>query len=40
MNRISIKAVVVGGVTDIVATVILPLPLIVYLIATDVTGTP
>jgi hypothetical protein len=40
MNRISVKAVVVGGVTDIVASVILPLPLIVYLIATEVTGTP
>jgi ABC-type antimicrobial peptide transport system permease subunit len=39
MNRISVKAVVVGGITDIVATVILPLPLIVYLIATEVTGT-
>jgi hypothetical protein len=40
MNRISVKAVVVGGITDIVATVLLPLPLIVYLIATEVTGTP
>ena len=39
MNKISVKGVVVGGVTDIVATVILPLPLIVYLIATAVTGT-
>ena len=40
MNKISVKGVVVGGVTDIVAAVILPLPLIVYLIATEVTGTP
>ena len=40
MNKVSVKGVLVGGVTDIVAAVILPLPLIVYLIATEVTGTP
>src|SRR4029077_10831886 len=40
MNKVSVKGVLVGGVTDIVATVILTLPLIVYLIATEVTGTP
>ena len=40
MNKISVKGVVVGGVTDIVATVILTLPLVVYLIATELTGTP
>ena len=40
MNKISVKGVVVGGVTDIVATVVLTLPLIVYLIATELTGTP
>jgi hypothetical protein len=40
MNKISVKGVVVGGVTDIFATVIFTLPLIVYLIATQVTGTP
>ena len=39
MNKISVKGVVVGGVTDIVATVIFTLPLIVYLIATELTGT-
>src|SRR6266576_2145765 len=37
MNKISIKGVVVGGVIDIVATVILALPLVVYVI--DLTGT-
>jgi hypothetical protein len=40
MNKISVKGVVVGGVTDIVATVILTIPLIIYLIETELTGTP
>jgi hypothetical protein len=40
MNKISVKGVVVGGVTDIVATVILTIPLVIYLIATEPTGTP
>ncbi len=40
MNKISVKGVVVGGVTDIVATMALTIPLIVYLIATELTGTP
>jgi hypothetical protein len=40
MNKISIRGVVVGGVIDIVATVILTLPLVVaYAIPTEVTGT-
>jgi hypothetical protein len=33
MNKISIRGVVVGGVTDILATVILTLPLVVYIIS-------
>jgi hypothetical protein len=40
MNKISVKGMVVGGVTDIVATVILTLPLIIYLITTEITVTP
>jgi hypothetical protein len=40
MNKISVKGVLVGGVTDIVATVILTIPLIVYMIATELTGSP
>jgi hypothetical protein len=40
MNKISVKGVVVGGVTDIVATVILTIPLVIYLIATELAGTP
>jgi hypothetical protein len=40
MTKISVKGVMVGGVTDIVATVVLTIPLIVYLIATELTGTP
>jgi len=40
MNKISVRGVVVGGVTDIVATVILTLPLVVFVIATELTGTP
>ena len=40
MHKISVKGVVVGGVTDIVATVILTIPLIFYVIATELTGTP
>jgi hypothetical protein len=40
MNKVSIRGVVVGGVIDIVATVILTLPLVVaYAIPTEVTGT-
>jgi hypothetical protein len=40
MNKISIRGVVVGGVIDIVATVILTLPLVVaYAIPTELTGT-
>jgi hypothetical protein len=33
MNKISIKGVVVGGVTDILATMVLTLPLVVYAIS-------
>ena len=40
MSKISVKGVLVGGVTDILATVILTLPLIVYVIATEFTGSP
>ncbi len=40
MNKISVKGVLVGGVTDVVATVILTIPLIVYMIATELTGSP
>jgi hypothetical protein len=41
MNKISIRGVVVGGVIDIVATVILTLPLVVaYAIPTELTPTP
>jgi hypothetical protein len=38
MNKISIRAVMVGGVTDIVATVILTLPLVIYVIESELTG--
>ncbi len=38
MNKVSIRGVVVGGMTDIVATVILTLPLVVYVIS-EVTDT-
>jgi hypothetical protein len=38
MKNISIKAVVVGGVIDIVATVFLTLPLVVYAIPTELIG--
>jgi hypothetical protein len=38
MNKISIRGVVIGGVVDIVATVILTLPLVVYAIPTELTG--
>ena len=40
MNKISVKAVLIGGITDIVATVILTIPLIVYMIATEFHGSP
>src|SRR6266516_4024265 len=40
MNKISIRGVVVGGVTDVAATVILTLPLVIYVIATELSGTP
>ncbi len=39
MNKISIRGVVIGGVIDIVATVILTLPLVIYVIPTELTGT-
>jgi hypothetical protein len=39
MNKVSIRGVVVGGITDIVATVILTLPLVVNVIA-ELTDTP
>jgi hypothetical protein len=38
MNKISIRGVVVGGAVDIVTTVILTLPLVVYVIATELPG--
>jgi hypothetical protein len=38
MNKVSIRGVVVGGITDIVATVILTFPLVLYVIA-DLTDT-
>jgi hypothetical protein len=38
MNKISIRGMVVGGITDIVATVILTLPLVIYVI-TELTDT-
>jgi len=34
------QGVLVGGDTDIVATVILTIPLIIYMIATELTGSP
>jgi hypothetical protein len=42
MNKISIRGVVVGGVTDILATVILTIPLVVYVIIeqTDILKDP
>jgi hypothetical protein len=39
MNKISFKGMLVGGVTDTVATVILTFPLIVYVITTELNDT-